>query len=382
MRLVRVQVPEFRALKNVDISFEPEFNPQVFPLGSLNGGGKSTLLQLIFILLNFRRTTPDSAELSFDQSYFKDFLSDLLNKSETKNGCSQFAIITILTNKGEKVEFEFVYGGCDAVNSFWNERRDQLDKNITSRWLRFLYRNSCFDLTIHFDNIEKENHLQTMEYIQDHIFLISPSNQSYLFATREERRSMYVLNPEKHYSQVLNHLKNVFPNFFTYDFIDVLTEVFRLARDKDYNERLKTGIYGPHTEQLEKTINGLFNDGKRIVPLTINQKRHTKDAIQSMGFKLRSGEEIYPEDLSHGELKRLTIFILLTLDDIHDSIVLMDEIESSFHLDWQYKIVQDLVEWEKTNQYILATHSYELCTAVTPAHVKELEPKDPKLIAQ
>ena len=30
MRLLRVQVPEFRALKDVDISFEPEFTPQVF----------------------------------------------------------------------------------------------------------------------------------------------------------------------------------------------------------------------------------------------------------------------------------------------------------------------------------------------------------------
>jgi hypothetical protein len=52
MRLLRVQVPEFRVLKDVDISFEPDFTPQVFPLGSLNGGGKSTLLQLVFVLLH------------------------------------------------------------------------------------------------------------------------------------------------------------------------------------------------------------------------------------------------------------------------------------------------------------------------------------------
>ncbi len=30
MRLVRVQVPEFRVLKNMDISFEPEYVPQVY----------------------------------------------------------------------------------------------------------------------------------------------------------------------------------------------------------------------------------------------------------------------------------------------------------------------------------------------------------------
>ncbi|ETW99295.1 MAG: hypothetical protein ETSY2_41195 [Candidatus Entotheonella gemina] len=52
MHLQRVQVPDFRALKNIDITFEKEFQPRIFPLGSQNGGGKSTLLQLIFVLLH------------------------------------------------------------------------------------------------------------------------------------------------------------------------------------------------------------------------------------------------------------------------------------------------------------------------------------------
>ena len=52
MHLQRVQVPDFRVLKDVDITFEKDFNPRIFPLGSQNGGGKSTLLQLIFVLLH------------------------------------------------------------------------------------------------------------------------------------------------------------------------------------------------------------------------------------------------------------------------------------------------------------------------------------------
>lgn len=52
MHLQRIQVPDFRVLKDIDITFEKEFSPRIFPLGSLNGGGKSTLLQLIFILLH------------------------------------------------------------------------------------------------------------------------------------------------------------------------------------------------------------------------------------------------------------------------------------------------------------------------------------------
>jgi hypothetical protein len=36
MRLLRVQVPDFRVLKNIDISFRKTF-PTIFPIGSLVG---------------------------------------------------------------------------------------------------------------------------------------------------------------------------------------------------------------------------------------------------------------------------------------------------------------------------------------------------------
>ncbi len=52
MHLQRIQIPDFRVLKDIDITFEKEFLPRIFPLGSQNGGGKSTLLQLIFVLLH------------------------------------------------------------------------------------------------------------------------------------------------------------------------------------------------------------------------------------------------------------------------------------------------------------------------------------------
>lgn len=56
------------------------------------------------------------------------------------------------------------------------------------------------------------------------------------------------------------------------------------------------------------------------------------------------------------------------------AIVLMDEVEGSFHPEWQTGIVRDLTAWSNDSQFLLATHSYELCEAVTPAHVRELDP--------
>ena len=52
MHIQHIHIPHFRVLREVDIEFEHDFLPRIFPLGSQNGGGKSTLLQLIFTLLH------------------------------------------------------------------------------------------------------------------------------------------------------------------------------------------------------------------------------------------------------------------------------------------------------------------------------------------
>jgi predicted ATP-binding protein involved in virulence len=65
----------------------------------------------------------------------------------------------------------------------------------------------------------------------------------------------------------------------------------------------------------------------------------------------------------------------LKYKNIENAIVLMDEVDLALHPDWQYRITTDLVEWSPSNQYILATHSYEVCEALTPSHVKTLKPK-------
>ena len=71
------------------------------------------------------------------------------------------------------------------------------------------------------------------------------------------------------------------------------------------------------------------------------------------------------------------IYAWLKANQTKGALVLVDEIEVSFHPDWQSGIVTDLWDWAPQNQYILATHSYQVCEALTPAHVCELEPKLP-----
>ncbi|MFN8950551.1 MAG: AAA family ATPase, partial [Aphanizomenon sp.] len=159
--------------------------------------------------------------------------------------------------------------------------------------------------------------------------------------------------------------------FFTYDFAqtDLLIKVFTNAINEDSRDAIETeGEYGKRYKALLAELNLLL----------ANKKVNISTDFSTITFKLDTNDkniELYPEDLSHGELKRLTIYLWLKYNKIEDAIVLMDEIEIGFHPDWQYRIIPDLEQWSPSNQYILATHSYELCQALTPAHVRELEPK-------
>jgi hypothetical protein len=403
MFLKRVQVPDFRALKNVDISFEPQFRPRVFPLGSQNGGGKSTLLQLIFVLLH----------CSWDWQRFP-LVRNLLHGLEIPKAQYNLATIEIIDDQQQAITLEFT---CCTPSDYTDlfgeiERSIETKKKIkemvestapnligTQEYEQEMlpyYRDLLLDKAIftigrvvseqqHW-NIEKDFYvlchiegiigetaiLESLKTISDKIFLAAPSTQIFLFLPIISRQGLFKSGSslgEESYYELLQRTRSTVPNLSTYDFflVDLLIASFKLARDQDFRQKAETGQYGNAYDRLLEKIN-LFLGNKKI------RVEGDLSGIRFLTEKDGRRVDLLPEDLSHGELKRLSIYMWLEYAQISDAIVLMDEIEIALHPDWQYHIVGDLVEWGPTNQYILATHSYELCQALPPAHVKEIEP--------
>ncbi|WP_293353247.1 MULTISPECIES: AAA family ATPase [unclassified Microcoleus] len=424
MHLLRVQVPDFRGLKNIDITFEKDFFPKIFPLGSQNGGGKSTLLQLIFVLLH----------CSFDDDK-KQFLQNLLHGFKIYDGEDKRFLAIIDIWDGEKIvnlqfisytdyclkqllslnlkketvdESEEFFSDFKKLEIVKNEfdylrtdpdRHDEIvevceslkqlevmrDKNIEylhSKNIiyvcnysneRKLNNEGDESLLCHFSNIDRKKTQEFLKKLSYKIFLAAPSTQVLLFLPLNGRQLLF-RNPNNlahtSYMVLAESARFKLNGLFTYDFIavELFIELFKDARDRDFREAIKTGSYGNNYQTLINDLNLLLG----------NKKINLDEDFSGVNFKLdNNGEtiELYPEDLSHGELKRLSIYIWLKSRNIEDAIVLMDEVEIAFHPDWQYQIISDLKEWAPSNQYILATHSYALCEALTPAHVKEIEPK-------
>ena len=477
MKLLQVQVPNFRVLKDVDIKFDRRFVPNIFPLGSLNGGGKSTLLQLVFVLLHCC-TNPER----------KIFIKNLLHGFTLNDDSSDRVLAIIKIWDGEKeVEIKFLVCNNTYVENILNqdtecknnedwklsnleklenitkriskteqdieqleEALDKLemyeeleeDDNIRDQYFHNVmydlmynkvinpsntpviekfkdYIQGIFDvLKINLDQLlqEKEKivlekisiylHEKNIIYICNYsseidteekefllceisdnldinkargwldaisnkIFLAAPITQVFLFTSQTSRRLLFQQNGDRDYDSDLKLSKSKLPGFFTYDFapVDLLIKAFTSARDEDFRTAIETeGEYGKRYKELLAELNLLL----------ANKKVNISTDFSKITFKLDTNNEnieLYPEDLSHGELKRLTIYLWIKYNKIEDAIVLMDEIEIGFHPDWQYRIIPDLEQWSPSNQYILATHSYELCQALTPGHVRELEPK-------
>ena len=477
MKLLQVQVPNFRVLKDVDIKFDRRFVPNIFPLGSLNGGGKSTLLQLVFVLLHCC-TNPER----------KIFIKNLLHGFTLNDDSSDRVLAIIKIWDGEKeVEIKFLVCNNTYVENILNqdtecknnedwklsnleklenitkriskteqdieqleEALDKLemyeeleeDDNIRDQYFHNVmydlmynkvinpsntpviekfkdYIQGIFDvLKINLDQLlqEKEKivlekisiylHEKNIIYICNYsseidteekefllceisdnldinkargwldaisnkIFLAAPITQVFLFTSQTSRRLLFQQNGDRDYDSDLKLSKSKLPGFFTYDFapVDLLIKAFTSARDEDFITAIETeGEYGKRYKELLAELNLLL----------ANKKVNISTDFSKITFKLDTNNEnieLYPEDLSHGELKRLTIYLWIKYNKIEDAIVLMDEIEIGFHPDWQYRIIPDLEQWSPSNQYILATHSYELCQALTPGHVRELEPK-------
>jgi AAA domain, putative AbiEii toxin, Type IV TA system len=214
--------------------------------------------------------------------------------------------------------------------------------------------------------------IDILQSISQKLFLAAPASQVFLFFNRQDIDCLFGnrTNGES-YEHICQKNQDNLLGFFLHNFstIEILAEAFSKAKDNDWQQAIETrGQYGTEYAKISKDLEYVFS-GKIIEPL--------KDLSGIIIKTVENGKEriLHPEDLSHGELRRLSFYAWLRTKEIKDSIVLVDEIEIGLHPDWQYQIVKDLEEWAPSNQYILATHSYEICSALTPAHVKEIEPK-------
>lgn len=443
MYVEKIEIPAFRVLRNVVLEFGGGYDPQIFPIGSENGGGKSTLLQLVFALLHCSATESLHAYLKnllASDSYAGDederMLARLTVRIEGKSHALEF-ISLHGRFLGEKLDdppprgFE-TWDESEAALASWRAMDHQLDRqqyqrgrgqaqdttdkqdlavqkkvedlrsirkaltsdieritallvaldydHITTYQCRTPVRRETYALICRIPGQSASQVKKFLRAAASKVFLLGPSNQQYLFLGEAARKTLLAANtstsgtlkprPQIEYLKRLDEAERTMTGFFAYDWLSVepLVQLFASARDEDFKRAVKTGNYGDSYATILKEVNAQLL-GKQVRPL---------EDLSGVEFVVTGPDgretKLSPEDLSQGELKRLMIYAWLKANKAVDSLVLIDEIEASLHPDWQLGIVHDLQSWAPNNQYLLATHSYDLCRALTPRHVRDLSP--------
>ncbi len=444
MKLLKVSVPNFRNLKNVELTFEPSLKPAVFPIGSDNGGGKSTLLQLIFVLLtcsldeakfqylenfiiasNFAKyfqnneateSTIASVEFLYNQKNIKvdfDIISDIEMKSSYKDIDEYLKILNLNKDLQKKLtvletqhteyytEWEFIQKSnfidqmyedvieeVEQETSYYKTRKEELKNKIynLNSQLTSLEKNKQKQGIISCNVMQNNRSLllisktnmddydvakKLLEYVSNHIYLATPSTQPYLFMDKESRQDL--LKDFDKYQQNITKLRKNLSNIYVHNQLAVteILHAFKQAVNNDFKTAISQNNleYGTALKELVEDFHDFLGNDKYIFPSSDMTSIIVRRKISDNEFI-----ELEPEELSHGELKRLGLYAWIKYNNINDSIILIDEIENGLHPDWQYNIVNELASWGD-NQYLLATHSFYLCEALTPGHVKIIKPK-------
>lgn len=456
MFLKKVEITKYRHLENIEINFEKSDFPAIFSIAGVNGGGKSTILQFIFILLH-----------CFRDERRKEFIKNLLyytEKTQSETKLARFVIeeagqdyyleFIIAPAQNEERNFNFLLDIKEVEeqvkkakydrkkNKKLTEIREELpshnhvtqmlegrlahfienptdqellqkarrtnDIEIYKKLLDSVLENSSFEdnnynaLESSYLKIQRDvKHLEAalvernmvylthlikefnvlllrtdmpkelLEKLTTRIFLNAPKSQMFLFLSPEERSIIF---SGKSYDDLVQEVKQSLSGFLTYDFAstDMIAPSFEKAFEKDKQEKLETGQYGKHYDNLVEELKN-FLDNKEI---TLDGKTGV------ISFKQTNTQKtLLPEELSHGELRRLGIYIWLKYFVEPESIVLMDEIDIALHPKWQYQITKNLKQWSENSQFLLATHSPQILSSTYYKNLVILKLSDGKVNA-
>lgn len=439
MFINKVEIPEYKVLRDIRITTNNEENHKVFPLISYNGGGKSTLIQFLFGLLNFSFNEQKFEYLKNLFGYFNNFqipkselktiakvdlthnkkniwlefficdknyenlnfesiiklneLSDLKRKNQSKiedislinkivkdyiegNISSQILFHEIRKFlRNEREELNIRNGDRNVIIKSLDKIKSNLEKELLDvdeiemsyvvqqsevQKLNEILDSKGLNYIFHFNNnkkvylVKSSEKMPDLKLLSEKVYLATPKTQVLHFFNQEQISTLFAVKKYFYssYDKYISDCQEIIKEYFSYDFstISLIIDAFQKARDNDFKKAIDTGMYG---DEIGRTLQELNN-------LLENKKIYVDNELKSMTFKNANDQILSQSDLSHGELKKLSLYIWIKANIQDDSIVFFDEIDMGLHPKWQQNIYSDLQLWNNTNQYFLATHSPQI----------------------
>jgi ABC-type Mn2+/Zn2+ transport system ATPase subunit len=353
MKLLRLYIHNSGVFKNTLIDFTHHGEPQdLICLAGVNGSGKTTVMELIFNLINFI-----NPELSLQNLFFDRLKPNVLTWTE-------FAQLDVLI---EEQVLSFVLGDKNNVQT----RSEYTGKQ------GFIIETEIKTLIKHF-----ENHvIKTPEDENNEPILLrklTGVREAERFSNRKiDWKEEHIVKP------VIEKLENLLKEetVAQYIFQNRPSVYFLTAHDREiqdirYNsipqEKPKYKIthrYSPNDDDLTKTLvfydyalPEKFNNLKVWINKHVLVDKRIK-GIDRLNFQVvietKDGGEHGLEQLSSGEESLLILATQLYLNASPSAIFLIDEVDQSLHPEFQEKVMRLLkqLQQDKSCQILVSSHS-------------------------
>ena len=316
-------------------TFSIDFDKDITILIGKNGSGKSTILNIVYLLLQQdkeRKIPYDFDELSL-----------------------QFDTNKITAVERKRIDFNEEVENLDNLNeeklkTFLNK----LQKELSSKMKE-----------------ENNRNINLQDTIPDNKTL-SKENLNYLLLSTFDMEAKDKELVHKHYEKsyinteldvLLNDLITKFKLYLLKlkEKVEIVQKEFdseleKYTSNKELKE-LKKKLLGKKQvidniykdrDFFKNKLNELFLDTNKTIQL---------DENNSIIFNLNEKEKLTPYQLSSGEKQILIIMLNVMLLENKPTILLMDEPEISLHVEWQRVFIKTLLELNSNLQLIIATHS-------------------------
>lgn len=301
-----------------------ELNPQVNVLVGVNGSGKSTILSIIYCMLNNLPNSHKNMIFDIAKIYF--------DKNEVE------PVIRKNTNKHQFVD----------VEKLIRDMVEQIEKEKEKEWVN----------SVLLENTIREKIRKTVQLYNDKQVLIVQQIEQ----TADSKEFF------KNFNLTMISTLNLSANAI-FEFKGSNEEVLNIL-DLEMDKVLNQFNYKSDNEMKERLINAL-NFFLNMVGKNIKYEENT-----ILYFDTEIQKELKFSDLSSGERQLVYMLVQVALNSTEkekSSIVLMDEPEISLHIDWQEYFIHQLRVLSPNTQFIIVTHNPALIMNGWNAVYKDIE---------
>jgi len=344
IKVKSLNIKNFKGIKDLELDFTYQENNKILNnivIYGINGSGKSTILEAIYLCLIVASTYHKKADLRRIESYLIDYIS--LGSEWIYNNENEFKIDITLEDNKNFISGILTYHQHDGLKWIIKD-----DKKLSSEFQDSFTYLSSYRL-LNPSTVHSAGDWSEIERIEDNV--VFRDRMRYKRDPRYRHSNSFPslsLQFENNYRTVKQYLVNL----ITDKKVEALT-----SENREVLEKIKESfkIFFPNKvflEQLSRTDN---NKDYRLM------------------IKNEDGSIVDLDQLSSGEREVIAFFTYLCTKAINNSILIIDEPELHLHSKWQSIILYSLHQIFPNSQLFLATHSNEIHQSSSESELFELQ---------